>query len=326
LDNAVTASSEQKALAIPKVSVIMSVYNGAKYLESAIDSIISQTYRNFEFIIINDGSTDDTSRILASYHDDRIIILNNSQNIGLTKSLNRGIASSRGELIARQDADDVSMPERLKYQVEYMDAHPGTGLLGTCVKWIDAEGAISGDGIFATKPDRIQAELLSSIPFLHGTFILRRSCMNEMGMGYNEEIPVAQDCDLLFRISERWDIANLPDFLYQHRRHEDRITAHRQGEQNQFLHQIQLEAINRRLSYGWGRLGLKRARIPEWVKIANRHWLADRFVWWSASCRTFGKKVAFEFLLIAILLDPTSETAWKYIQGIIKRKTNIEKK
>jgi glycosyltransferase involved in cell wall biosynthesis len=97
----------------PKVSVVLAVYNGAQYVDQAVDSILAQTFTDFELVIVNDGSTDQTPHILATYQDPRIVIVDNAQNLGLTKSLNRGIRASCGELIARQDADDASLPDRL---------------------------------------------------------------------------------------------------------------------------------------------------------------------------------------------------------------------
>ena len=118
----------------PKVAVLMSVYNGEKYLREAINSILSQTFNDFEFLIINDGSTDGTADILKSYTDSRIKIINNEKNIGLTKSLNKGLKIAKGEYIARQDADDISMPERLKEEVAFLEIHKDYAVVGTFVK------------------------------------------------------------------------------------------------------------------------------------------------------------------------------------------------
>jgi glycosyltransferase involved in cell wall biosynthesis len=124
----------------PKVTVLMSVYNGEKYLREAIDSILNQTFMDFEFLIINDGSTDSTVEILQSYDDPRIKIINNVENIGLTKSLNKGLRIARGTYIARMDCDDISLPERLEKQINYLNAHPEVGVLGTAYRLIDANG------------------------------------------------------------------------------------------------------------------------------------------------------------------------------------------
>lgn len=304
----------------PKVSVIMAVYNGAQYVRQAIESILAQTFTDFEFVLVNDGSTDKTGEILASYRDPRIVLLENNQNVGLTKSLNRGIRASSGSLIARQDADDASLPERLALQVSYMDAHPNIGLVGSGSQWINERGVMTREWFPLTDPIQLQQLLLASIPFLHGTFMFRRDCLPDIGGGYDETKPVAQDCDLLLRISERWDIANLPDILYVHRRHEDTVSAKRQAEQEQYLQLARQAALRRRLSYGRGRLGRSKGRMPTWVKSADRRWLAQRYVWWSAAARMLSKATALQFLLIAFALSPTSKIIRQYLKGIIMRK------
>jgi len=126
----------------PEVTVLMSVYNGEKYLREAIDSILNQTFTDFEFLIVNDGSTDRTAEILRSYDDPRIIIINNEKNIGLTKSLNIGLRMAKGEYIARMDADDVSMPERLQKQIELLNQKKNTGLVGTYYTIINEKGKV----------------------------------------------------------------------------------------------------------------------------------------------------------------------------------------
>src|SRR3989337_2996755 len=126
-----------------KVSVIMSVYNGERHLRESVDSILNQTFQDFEFIIINDGSKDQSKYILESYKDERIKLIHN-KNMGLTKSLNIGISIAKGKYIARQDADDISEPERLKTQYDFMEANPGLGLIGSQFEVIKENGEIAG--------------------------------------------------------------------------------------------------------------------------------------------------------------------------------------
>ena len=125
--------SETPALTSPRVSVVMSVYNGERYLAEAIDSILGQSMSDLEFIVIDDGSTDGTPRILEKYtaRDERVWVVRNERNLGLTRSLNRCLSLARGEYFARQDADDISLPERLALQVQLLDANPHVGAIGT---------------------------------------------------------------------------------------------------------------------------------------------------------------------------------------------------
>ena len=121
----------------PKVSVVMSVYNGERYLSEAIESILQQTFTDFEFIIVDDGSTDGTGSILGNCTDSSIVHLRNRENIGLTRALNRGLEVASGEFVARQDVDDVSFPSRLARQVSYLEKNPSVGVLGTQMEMVD---------------------------------------------------------------------------------------------------------------------------------------------------------------------------------------------
>src|SRR5947207_1274318 len=121
----------------------MSVYNGENYLAEAIDSILNQTFKDFEFIVIDDGSSDTSLKIIKKYTDPRIKLISR-KNKGLVASLNEGLAKAKGDYIARQDADDVSLPQRLKKEVEYLDAHPKVALVGSNYKHLDAKGKLTG--------------------------------------------------------------------------------------------------------------------------------------------------------------------------------------
>src|SRR5258707_849690 len=128
----------------PRVSVVMSVYNGEKYLGEAVDSILAQTFTDFEFIIIDDGSEDRSPELIEAYVDSRISFLRNEKNVGLTRSLNKGLQVASGEYIARMDCDDVSLPDRFAKQVAFMDANSGVGACGTWALDIDGAGKVIG--------------------------------------------------------------------------------------------------------------------------------------------------------------------------------------
>jgi glycosyltransferase involved in cell wall biosynthesis len=199
----------------PKISVVMSVYNGDKYLQEAVDSILNQTFKDFEFIIINDGSTDDTREILESYNDPRIVLIH-QENIGLTKSLNKGIALAKGEYIARQDADDLSMPERLEKQLAFLEKHNKIALLGTAIKSIDHQGIYLKMTKFPRNHSSIQKIMKHENCFYHGSVMFKRHCFIEAG-GYREIFSTSQDYDLWLRFAEKFEVANLLTPLYKYR-------------------------------------------------------------------------------------------------------------
>ena len=128
----------------PAISVVLSTYNGERFLREAIDSILQQTFTDFEFIIINDASTDGTADILATYDDPRMRVLTNDVSLRLTKSLNKGIAQAGGKYVARMDDDDIALPQRLEKQYAYMEAHPEVAFLNTWMDIIRSTGMVSG--------------------------------------------------------------------------------------------------------------------------------------------------------------------------------------
>lgn len=199
----------------------MSVYNGEKYLIEAIDSILSQTYTDFEFLIIDDGSTDRTSEILFSYDDPRIRIVTNKENIGLTKSLNKGLALARGEYIARMDADDISHPERFKKQIIFLDNDPYCGIVGTSIKTIDFEGKIINTHKLLFNPS--YPDFLKGNQLIHGSIMTRKVILDQFS-GYNEIFKKTQDYALWLQIAKKFNIYNLHEYLYYLRLHDKSIS------------------------------------------------------------------------------------------------------
>jgi glycosyltransferase involved in cell wall biosynthesis len=220
----------------PKVSVVMSVYNGARYLAEAIESILGQTFTDFEFIIVNDGSTDCTGDILAEYtdRDQRLILLQNEQNLGLTRSLNKGLARASGQYIARQDADDISLPQRLQRQVAFLDEHPEVVLVSSNYEVIDEEGR-------QLRIERKSSESLVIAWYLlfvnyvggHSVVMFRREQVMNLS-GYAEDYRYAQDYQLWLRLANRGDIAILPEILLQWRSHGQSISSLVLSEQTEF--------------------------------------------------------------------------------------------
>ena len=144
---------------MPRVSVILPAYNAEAYLKEAIDSILNQTFPDFQLIVINDCSTDGTEEIIRQYADPRLVPVKNEKNLGIAATLNRGLSLAQGDYIARMDADDISLPHRLERQVAYLDAHPDIAVLGTNVETFDENGPLC-TGWSSTDPAQMKADLL----------------------------------------------------------------------------------------------------------------------------------------------------------------------
>jgi len=199
----------------PLVSVVMAVYNGEQYLKDAVYSVMAQTFSNFEFIIIDDGSTDNTPKLLEQFsrNDSRIKIIR-QENSGLPAALNRGICEARGKYIARMDADDISLPNRFELQVEFMENNPEIGLCGTACRLI---GESSGISWTTTDPDELKCRLLFWPCITHSTVMMRKNILIDNNLFYNPNYKQAEDYELWSRISKVCEIANLPDILLLYR-------------------------------------------------------------------------------------------------------------
>ncbi|MBI3506457.1 MAG: glycosyltransferase [Proteobacteria bacterium] len=215
----------------PKVSVLMTVYNGATYLREAMDSILGQSFADFEFVIVDDGSRDASLRIVRSYTDARIRLIANPMNLGQTPALNIGLRECRGRYVARMDADDVALPDRLVRQVALLDAHPGIGIVGGAMWIIDSAGRRID---FAYQPEDDLAIRLTSLtrnPFHHPTVTLRRDVLVRHGLEFNENFQANQDFDLWTRLLPVTRAANLPQAVLAYRIHGTNISVTRAGEQ-----------------------------------------------------------------------------------------------
>lgn len=200
----------------PQISVVMSVHNGEQYLKEAVQSILRQSYQDFEFIIIDDGSTDKTSEIIKSFNDFRIKVITNSENLGLTKSLNKGAKTAKGKYIARMDADDISLPHRFEVQTAFLEKNPQYALVGSSYYQINSTGKIVAYTGVLTKNLEIRSGLLKQNWFGHGSVMIRKSAFIDCN-GYDEEFEYAQDYDLWLRLSEQFKIANIEEPLYEWR-------------------------------------------------------------------------------------------------------------
>jgi len=199
----------------PKLSVAMSVYNGEEFLKETIASILNQTFANFEFIIIDDGSTDKSKSIIESFNDQRIKLISR-ENKGLTSSLNEGISLSQGEYIARMDADDIAHPQKFEKQIAFLDKNPEICLGGTWAKMIDKNNNEIGDYKTPISSKEIRKEVFWHNPFIHSSVMIRKKVLKDLG-GYNEKYKTAQDYELWSRLVPKYQTANLPEFLLKYR-------------------------------------------------------------------------------------------------------------
>jgi glycosyltransferase involved in cell wall biosynthesis len=203
---------------LPKVSVILPVYNGEKYLKQSIDSILSQTYRNYELLIIDDGSIDNSLSTIKSIRDNRIKVFTQS-NQGLAATLNRGIRLSKGEYLARQDQDDISLPDRFDKQVRYLNAHSKCGMVGTWAKIINENGKfLKRYHKHPIENDILKLELLFNNPFVHSSVMMRKNVFKTIdGYSTNDKWQPPEDYELWSRLSQKFDVANIPEVLHIYR-------------------------------------------------------------------------------------------------------------
>lgn len=216
---------------IPTVSVLMPVYNGEKYLKPALKSLFNQTLKNFELIVINDGSTDKTSDILNSIKDKRLKIVNNGLNLGVAKSLNIGLGQANGKYIARCDADDICLPARLQKQVNFLNQNKLYALVGSKCELIDSQERILDEKLIkngvndSVITDRqIRKQLLIRNPIIHPTVLMRKQLLLKVG-NYRPIFNGAEDYDLWFRLSKIGKLYNLKEQLLRKRIHKQTVTS-----------------------------------------------------------------------------------------------------
>ncbi len=204
----------------PLVSVVMPVYNPGKYLVDAIDSILSQTFSNFEFIIVDDASTDGSWKIIKSFakKDSRIIAFKNKINLGVSLTSNIAISQARGKYIARMDSDDVSTPDRLQKQVDFLKNHPQTIVVGGQCAIVDENNQVVGFKKFPLTQNQIKDMIFWAVPIQQGYMMVNTSLLPKNFTWYHPSKFSAEEVDLYFNLFKYGDFANLPDNLYFYRK------------------------------------------------------------------------------------------------------------
>jgi glycosyltransferase involved in cell wall biosynthesis len=311
---------------LPVISVVMPVYNASRYLRAAMDSILTQTFGDFEFLCVDDGSTDESPAILREYadRDSRVRIITKS-NGGVTSALIAGVSEAKGGYVARMDADDIADPRRFELQVEHLRAHPECVAVGCHIVLIRGDGTYLEDGPIINSHEQIVDSLWQgkSGALPHFGAMIRTEALARVG-GYNEHFRTAQDLDLFLRLSEIGRLENVPQPLIKYRVHEGGVSAARADEQAKNAREIMRQAYARkglevpknlrrwdnlvvaqnRIKWGW--LALEEGRIREARKHA-----------WEVFRRAPHRKYAWQLALHA-LLGRQRHLARNLYRGVMK--------
>lgn len=207
-------------MSTPTISVVVPTYEAAPYVERAVSSILAQTFQDFELVVVDDGSCDDTVDLVESIDDDRIRVIVRENETGITSALNRGIEESNGRYIARHDADDWSAPRRFEIQVRTLESNPELALVGTGAYLVDERGDVFARRRVLERPSL--SDLRSHNEFVHGTVLMRRDALEAVD-GYDEWFETAEDYDLWLRLADRYTVGNVDRPLYYFRQHDSSV-------------------------------------------------------------------------------------------------------
>lgn len=308
--------SERRAES-PRVTVLLPVYDAERFLAEAVESILAQSHRDFELLAIDDGSRDGSLALLERYarSDTRVRIVRQTHQ-GVTATLNAGLALARGELIARMDADDVALPQRLELQIASLDREPDVACVGCAYEVIDVKGRRLG----VAKPpcDSVGIEaaaLLGSSPIIHSGALYRRESVLAIG-GYDASVPIAQDYDLWLRLMDVSRLANLPDVLLRVRYDASSISGSRQAEQTALVIRLCAAARARRGLGGPTPVPRPWRPLPDW-RSRQRFALA-----WSRSAWRLGeRRTALSYAARAALIQPFSSELFRTLRQELCRLT-----
>lgn len=298
---------------LPAVSVLMPVYNAERYVGEAVESILGQTFSDFEFIIIDDGSTDGSLGILRKYADrDGRIRLVSRPNTGYVVALNEAISLARGEYLARMDADDASLPERFQAQVDYLKKHPECVAVGTRVVVVDSDGDPLGEWNRDETHEVIDAAHMEGSRggvICHPSVMMRRSAVRAVG-GYHAEHETAEDLDLWLRLAEIGRLANLPEALLRYRMHPKSVSHARSEQQWRTVTEVLRDAYRRR---GLDASGVSPTAPGNPIGAAHLH---RKWAWWALGAGHVS--TARKHALRCAIRGPWSMMNWKVLLCAIR--------
>ncbi|HEX8323968.1 MAG TPA: glycosyltransferase [Tepidisphaeraceae bacterium] len=293
--------------AAPLISVIMSVYNGQEYLAEAMDSVLNQTFSDFEFVIIDDGSTDRSVAMLEAYaKKDSRIVFKARENRGLPATLNEGARMARGEYLARMDPDDVCRPERFAVQLAFMREHPDVACVGSRVTLIDPYGVPYNDSDHPLTHEEIDAMLTAGNGWaiVHPSAFMRKAALEKAGW-YNEKYRTSQDFELWLRMAEIGRLANVPQHLVMYRQHLGSANFAKAEQQKRFKVEVLTAAYARRGLAPFDASVLPPAPITDPVEMRKR--------WGWAAIRGKRFAVARKHAYTNLRRHPLDTNAWKML-------------
>lgn len=202
----------------PKISVVMPLYNCEKYIESAVDSVLNQTFTDFELLLINDASSDRTPEIIDMYanKDSRVRAIHNEKNLHIGGSLNKGISLSNANVIARMDGDDLCMPTRFEEQYKLLTSNTALGVVGCNMVVMDEDGVEFDKRAYQTDSKKLKSLMFRYSPFAHPTTMFKKEAFEYAG-GYNPKMSPTEDLDLWFKIGKKYEFSNVPKYLFKYR-------------------------------------------------------------------------------------------------------------
>ena len=228
---------------MPKISVIMPARNAEQYIREAVDSILGQTFADFEFLILDDGSTDATAEIVQCCRDERIRFCPNGRNMGVAATLNRGLALAGGAYIARMDADDISLPKRFEKQAAYLNAHRDVAVLGSDLELFCDTGILERR-VLSHEPDKLKEDLFFSCGIAHPSVMMRKDVILALG-GYDPAYNGLEDYELWCRVAEKHKIAALPEVLFRYRVHGGQVTQNPSPQWMERMNNLKRRQISR---------------------------------------------------------------------------------
>lgn len=297
-----------------KATVLMPVYNSEEHLAGSIQSILNQTYKDFKFVIIDDGSTDNSAEIILRFDDSRIIYLKNEINLGIVKTLNKGIDYINSEYIIRMDADDIAHAERLEKQIDYMDKNTGCAVAGTSVNVFQNDSTKKKKRLVNTSSEQIRSELFFNTPLLHPTVIIRTSVLKKEKYRYRLKYKHAEDYGLWQEISLKYEIRNLNTILLDYRVHHSSVTQQADKNiserdvthieiYNDYLLSLGIKLTKDELMV-WRKFNSARLNMKnkEQVERVNQiiHKIKDKIDWSLFDLETFDARVSYRFRTCAV--------------------------